>query len=175
MLLSVRELSRFRVEGKDGKLGKAADLYVEDATWSTRYLVVNTGRWPSAHRVLVPPEHLGQPDNAKRVLTLSLTREDFERFADSDSHQLISEQQALLLESRYGCAVYGGGGGPVGAVHGVVSPQALTIAAAEEATPALNYETLSRASAIISRLSTARSATSRICFWTTTTGSCATW
>ncbi len=132
MLLSVRELSRFRIEGKDGKLGKAADLYVEDSTWSTRYLVVNTGRWPSAHRVLVPPEHLGQPDNAKRVLTLSLTREDFERFADSDSHQLISEQQALLLESRYGSAVYGGGGGPVGAVHGVVSPQALAIAAAEK-------------------------------------------
>ena len=92
MLLSVRELSRFRVQGKDGKLGKAADLYVDDSTWTTRHLVVNTGRWPSAHRVLVPPEYLGQPDNAKRVVTVSLTREDYERCSDSESDQLVSEQ-----------------------------------------------------------------------------------
>ena len=134
MLLSVRELSRFRVEGKDGKLGKAADLYVDDSSWATRYLVVNTGRWPSAHRVLVPPAYLGQPDNAKRVLPLSLTREDFERCSDSGRDQLVSEQQELLLENRYGSAVYGRGGGPVGAVHGVVSRQALAIAAAESTT-----------------------------------------
>lgn len=76
---------------------------------------------------------MGQPDTAKRVLTVSLTREDFERFSDSETHQLISEQQELLLESRYGSAVYGGGGGPVGAVHGVVSRQALAIATAESA------------------------------------------
>ena len=62
MLESVRDLCRFRVRALGGKVGKAADFYFDDSTWSIRYLVFNTTGWLFGHRALIHPDYLGRPD-----------------------------------------------------------------------------------------------------------------
>jgi len=134
MLQSVKELCRFRVQATDGKVGKAEDFYIEDGSWSVRYLLVNTGRFLLSNRVLVPPVYFGLADPKSRVLPVSLTKDQVLHCATSETEEPVSRRNERLVVSHYGGALYRRGGGPVGAVHGTVSSLALALAEADEST-----------------------------------------
>lgn len=135
MLHSIRELCRFRVLATDGKVGRAGDFYLTDPGYAVRFVLVQTGRLFPGQRVLVPTDYLGVPNGATRVLPITLTKRELERCAMSSTLELVSRQQELLIEDRYGGAARRRGGGPLASVHGVVSRQALEIAAAAKAEP----------------------------------------
>ena len=45
MLRSVSELTGYSILATDGQIGKVAEFYFDDITWTIRYLVVDTGNW----------------------------------------------------------------------------------------------------------------------------------
>ena len=144
MLHSIRELCRFRVLATDGKVGRAEDFYLTDPGFAARFVVVQTGRIFPGRRVLVPADYLGVPNGASRVLPIVLTKSELERCAASGTIEPVSRQQELLVEDRYGGADHRRGGGPVAAAHGIVSHQALEMAAAKaapESEPSPEHET----------------------------------
>ncbi len=132
MLESVRDLCRFRVRALDGKVGKAADFYFDDSTWSIRYLVLNTTGWIFGHRVLIHPDCLGQPDGSVRVLPVSLTKEEVKSRGAIGHDEPISYQLEQLMMDRYGGSARWRGGGPMAPLHGAVSRQALAVAEADQ-------------------------------------------
>ncbi len=132
MLESVRDLCRFRVRALDGKVGKAADFYFDDSTWSIRYLVLNTTGWLFGHRVLIHPDCLGQPDGSVRVLPVSLTKEEVESRESTGHDEPLSYQLERLMVDRYGGSPSRRGGGPLASLHGAVSRQALAVAEADQ-------------------------------------------
>ncbi len=135
MLHSIRELCRFRVLATDGKVGRAEDFYLTDPGCAVRFVVVQTGRLFPGQRVLVPTDYLGVPNGGARVLPIALTKRELERCATSSTLEPVHRQQELLIEDSYGGAARRRGGGPLASVHGVVSRQALEIAAAAKAGP----------------------------------------
>jgi len=42
--------------------GKVHEFYFDDATWTIRYMVVETGSWLSGRKVLISLAALGKPD-----------------------------------------------------------------------------------------------------------------
>ena len=58
MLRSIKNLIGFTIRAKDGELGIVSEFYFDDLTWSIRYLVVETDRWLSERKVLIPHRHL---------------------------------------------------------------------------------------------------------------------
>ena len=131
MLHSVRELFRFRILASDGKIGKTDDFFVEDPTWQVRHLVVNTGRWLPANRVLISEELVRPPDPATRLIPVSMTRGAVLHSAGTESAEPVSYQQERLLRERYGSELYAHSGAPIGVMHGVSQGHAVAFAEAD--------------------------------------------
>lgn len=68
-------------------------------------------------------------------MPIALTKRELERCATSSTLEPVHRQQELLIEDSYGGAARRRGGGSLASVHGVVSRQALEIAAAAKAEP----------------------------------------
>ena len=49
----LKHMFGYGVEAKDGRIGKVEDFFVEEATWTVRYLVVRTGGLLSGERPLL--------------------------------------------------------------------------------------------------------------------------
>ena len=54
-LHSSREVQGYAIHALDGEIGQVSDLIVDDATWTLRYLVIETGSWWSGKQVLIAP------------------------------------------------------------------------------------------------------------------------
>jgi hypothetical protein len=46
MLLSIKNLSNYKIEANDGSIGQIHSFLFDDQSWTVRYFVVHTGIWP---------------------------------------------------------------------------------------------------------------------------------
>ncbi len=92
MLRSALQLRGYRIDAKDGEIGKVHDLFFDDAVWVTRYLVVDTHAWLPGRQVLVSPVSLGQPDWAKNIVPVALTKAQIEQSPDVGADEPVSRQ-----------------------------------------------------------------------------------
>ena len=53
MKRNINSLIGYHMQATDGKIGKIEDFYLDDETWTIRYLVVKTGNWLSGRKVLI--------------------------------------------------------------------------------------------------------------------------
>jgi hypothetical protein len=111
MLRTLKELHTYGVGAVDGEIGQVRDLYVDDEAWVVRYLVVETGGWLSSKKVLISPIAIGEPDRAKRLLPVSITKEQVKNSPDFDSEQPVTRQHEMEYSSYYGYPYYWGGMG----------------------------------------------------------------
>ena len=62
MLWNASAINGYAIAASDGRLGTVSDFLFDDASWLVRWLVVDTGKWLSGRKVLLPPSALGHPD-----------------------------------------------------------------------------------------------------------------
>lgn len=82
MLRSSGDLRRMRIAATDGELGRVHDLYLDDLSWTVRYLVVDTGGFLPDRWGLVSPQSLRRSDTDPGTLRLPLTKTQFKAGAD---------------------------------------------------------------------------------------------
>ena len=63
----------YAVAANDGRIGTVGDFLFDDANWLVRWLVVDTGKWLSGRKVLLPTSVLGRPDPKGREFAVGLT------------------------------------------------------------------------------------------------------
>jgi hypothetical protein len=105
------------VAATDGEIGGVVDLYLDDESWTVRYLVVDTGRWLPGRRVLILPSCVRAIDVEARVVEVSLTREQVRGAPALDTARPVSRRQETELYQYYGFPYYWTGPyrwGPVG-------------------------------------------------------------
>lgn len=95
----------------DGPIGNVGDFYFDDETWVVRYVIVNTGTWLSARKVLVSPIAIGHPDWSGKILPASITRDKLRHSPDIDTDKPVSRQHEMLHLGYYGYPYYWGGTG----------------------------------------------------------------
>ena len=74
-LRSCDSVKGYHIRAKDGEIGHVQGFLVDDASWSIRYLIVNTSNWWIGHQVLVSPEWIKDIDWAESVVTVDLDRQ----------------------------------------------------------------------------------------------------
>jgi hypothetical protein len=112
----MKDLQDYAIHATDGNIGHVKDFFFDDAAWVIRYLVVDTGTWLSSRKVLISPVAIGTPDWAKKVLPVSITREQVKNSPDIDTERPVSRQHEMGYLSYYGYQHYWGGDGLWGAV-----------------------------------------------------------
>lgn len=106
MLHSVKALHGFTVIATDGDIGTIQDVYFDDARWTIRYLVVDTGGWLRGRKVLVSPISFSEPDWDQEVIQVNLSREQVEQSPGVDTEKPISRQQEEEFYRHYDYPLY---------------------------------------------------------------------
>lgn len=128
MLRHELQISGYAVHASDGAIGTVSDFLFDDATWSVRWLVIDTGNWLPGRKVLLPPSALAHVNHIGRQFSVRLTRQQVKECPDVESDLPVSRQSETDIYNYYGWSPYWGagsyqgmvgyGGGVLGALAG---------------------------------------------------------
>ena len=108
MLIKASATLGFNIVASDGSIGTVNDLLFDDASWTIRWLVVETGSWLSDRRVVLPVSALGHPDMGAGVVPVRLTMAEVKASPDIDTHLPVSRQMESFTYDYYGLSPYWG-------------------------------------------------------------------
>ena len=106
MLWNASAIKGYAIEASDGRLGTVSDFLFDDATWLVRWLVVDTGKWLSGRKVLLPPSVLGHLDEEKENFSVRLTKQEIKDSPEIDADRPVSRQMESHLYDYYGWSPY---------------------------------------------------------------------
>lgn len=106
MLWRCSEMDGYQIMARDGAIGNVDDMLFDEARWTVRWVVVDTGHWLSGRRVLLPPAALGHPDSEQRRFPVDLTRQQVESSPPYESDRPVSRQLESGLYDFYGWSPY---------------------------------------------------------------------
>jgi len=110
MLRKASAINGYAIATSDGRLGTVNDFLFEDSSWLVRWLVVDTGKWLSGRKVLLPPSVLGQLDPSGREFAVSFTMQQVKNSPDIDTERPVSRQIETNIYDYYGWHPYWGAG-----------------------------------------------------------------
>jgi len=106
MLIAASQILGTTLHGRDDNLGNVKDLYFDDAGWTVRYLVVDTGLWLSGRKVLLSPEDVQVADWTTQTGTVPHSRQEIKESPPIGEHQPVSRQKELELTSYFRWPTY---------------------------------------------------------------------
>lgn len=92
----------YHIAATDGDIGHVEDFLVDDATWSIRYMVVDTRNWWFGKKVLVSSEWINSVDWNDSRLHVDLTREKIKNSPEYDSSGPVQRDYEARLHDHYG-------------------------------------------------------------------------
>jgi hypothetical protein len=96
----------YDIHATDDSIGSVSDILFDDAGWTLRWLVVDTGSWLPGRKVLLPTSVLGQPDVARRSLPVDATRRQVEESPGIGHDEPVSRQMETDVYGHYGWSPY---------------------------------------------------------------------
>jgi hypothetical protein len=91
----------YQVHATDGDIGHVDDLLIDDQTWAIRYLIVDTHRWWSGHRVLVAPKWIDDVSWSVATVSVDLTRDAIKGAPPYDEEAQLDRQREQALHDHY--------------------------------------------------------------------------
>ena len=99
MLNEAKTLKGYKLNGRDGDIGKVKEFYFDDRHWTVRYLVADTGNWLTGRQVLISPYALRAANREEKEIVVDLSRKQIEGSPSLDSDKPVSRQ---FEDSYYG-------------------------------------------------------------------------
>lgn len=84
LLRSTRQVTGYHVPTTDNEIGHVEDFIVDIENWALRFLVVDTGDWLPARKVLVPPAWIERINWAEKTVHLHRSYEPSDTVPDFD-------------------------------------------------------------------------------------------
>jgi hypothetical protein len=108
MLRRSQEMLGADLVADDGNIGTLHDIFLDDETWTVRYIAVDTGLW-LGRLVLVSPISVESPDWQGRQIPLTLTRTEIENSPDLLSRPRLTRDEEREFAEYYGYPFYWSG------------------------------------------------------------------
>src|SRR5580692_3080029 len=124
MLWHASAINGYAIAASDGQIGTVSDFLFDDASWTVRWLVVDTGNWLSGRKVLLPPSVLGHLDAKKQECSVELTMQQIKDSPETGTDRPVSRQMETSLYDYYGWSPYWGTGFNMGGFGFVPSLEA---------------------------------------------------
>lgn len=109
MLHSAKEMMGLSIAATDGEFGSIEDLYFDDAHWTVRYFVVDTGGWITGRKVLIPINALAGTSWPDETVRVNLTREQIQNSPGINTDKPVSRQHEAGLYQHFGYPYYWSG------------------------------------------------------------------
>lgn len=96
------EVTGYRLQARDGELGHAHDLVLDDTDWTVRYFVVDTRTWWPGKKVLIEPTWIDRVSWTDRAIFVDLVRDLIRTAPAYDPDRIISRDDEVRLYAHYG-------------------------------------------------------------------------
>ena len=106
MLSKAKTLKGYKLDGRDGEIGKVEEFYFDDRHWTIRYLVADTGSWLTSRQVLISPYALLTVNKEEQHITIDLTKKQIEGSPSLNSDKPVSRQFEEAYYGYYGWPMY---------------------------------------------------------------------
>lgn len=101
-LRSCNAVNGYHIQASDGEIGQVAGFLIDDATWSIRYMIVNTSNWWVGHKVLVSPEWIDAVSWADSKVKVALSRQSIKDAPLYDEDALTDRHYETGMYAHYG-------------------------------------------------------------------------
>ena len=101
-LRSVVAMRGYHIRASDGDIGHVADFLVDDADWSLRYIMADTGNWWPGVQVLLSPTVVRTIDWGEQTLTVSLSRDQVKSSPKYSAAKIVDGHYEQELTDHYG-------------------------------------------------------------------------
>ncbi len=105
-LRSLKEVTDYSVTIDDERIGKVDGFLVEDSTWALRYLIADTGKWLSHHRVVLPPSLIKEISWADHAVALNVSKEALEQAPAYDDNGPLTREYEQQYYQHFGKRPY---------------------------------------------------------------------
>jgi hypothetical protein len=105
-LRGAKEVIGYTVEGQDGELGQVADFILDDANWTIRYMVLDTGSILKGKKVLIAPQWIDEIEYKAARISVHLGRENIAESPAYDPEMPINRRQEEVLYDFHGRPYY---------------------------------------------------------------------
>ena len=109
MLINAKSLKGYKLDSKDGEIGKVKEFYFDDKHWAIRYLVADTGNWLIGKKVLISPYAMVAVNIEAENIDINLTKKQVEDSPSLSSDKPVSQQFEVAYYGYYGYPMYWGG------------------------------------------------------------------
>jgi hypothetical protein len=100
-LRSAKEVFKYHIAAKDGEIGHAEDIIVDEETWVIRYVVIDTRNWLPGKEVLIPPDHIMRIDWDISELEVDLTKRQIQESPAYSEDKTIDQQYEEKLNNYF--------------------------------------------------------------------------
>jgi len=106
MLIKVKTFKGYKLDSKDGEVGKVKEFYFDDNYWAIRYLVADTGNWLAGQQVLISPYVLTSVNTVSESINIDLNKKQIEDSPSLQSDMPVSRQFENDYFGYYGLPAY---------------------------------------------------------------------
>jgi len=100
MYHTMRTLTNFSLRASDAVLGVVSDLFVDDESWTVRYLVGKPEPSLSVKSLLLEPERIRTIDHEAQIIYIDATRAEIEENMRRDTATHGAERSNLYIADK---------------------------------------------------------------------------
>jgi uncharacterized protein YrrD len=100
-LRSIREVTGYYIEAKDGDIGHVEQFVIDDESWTIRYIVIDTRNWLPGKKVLVSPEWISSVSWSDGRVYVDLSRDAVKNCPEYDPYQPIERDYEDRMYRHY--------------------------------------------------------------------------
>lgn len=109
MLHRAKSLKGYKLDSKDGEIGRVKEFYFDDQHWAIRYMVVDTAAWLPGRQVLISPYALVAAIEKDQHIVVNLTQRQIEDSPSLEHDKPVSRQFEEAYHGYYGWPGYWSG------------------------------------------------------------------
>ena len=101
-LRSIEAVTGYHIHATDGEIGHVEDFLVEDADWSSHYLIVDTKNWWSGEKVLISSRSAWEINWSDRLVNLDVDRQKVKDSPAYHAFTTVDGAYEQRFHSHYG-------------------------------------------------------------------------
>jgi uncharacterized protein YrrD len=108
MLRSANDLTDFSIAATDGDIGQVEGFCFDESQWMAHHIVLNTGGWLHARKVLIPSLSVERVDSQTRAIEMALTREEVKNCpaaAETQQHHGVAPAKLRSTKKMAGYSI----------------------------------------------------------------------
>jgi hypothetical protein len=82
MKRNINSLTGFVIGATDGEIGSVKDFFLDDETWTIRYIIVKTGGWLLGRKMLISTKAIVKDEFKNKTFDVNLTMEQVKTSPD---------------------------------------------------------------------------------------------